>query len=179
MARTLDPLQFVLMAMAGWMNQRQQQVIEYLQEENRVLREQTGKRRLRFSDDQRRRLAVKAKVLGRKTLSQLDTLVMPDTLLNWHRKLIAEKYDGSLKRRPGRPQVRAAVQRLVVRLAKENRRWGISTYPRCTIACGIQTRGEHDRRDSAPARCRTGAGAQPKDQLEGVSGAALGTDCSG
>ena len=63
-ARTLDPLQFVLMAMAGRMNQRQQQVIEYLQEENRVLREQTGKRRLRFTDDQRPRLAVEAKQVG-------------------------------------------------------------------------------------------------------------------
>ena len=124
MATTLNPLQFVLMAMAGWMNQRQQQVIEYLQEENRVLREQTGKRRLRFTDDQRRRLAVKAKLLGRRALVELDTLVMPDTLLNWHRKLIAEKYDGSLQRRPGRPQVREAVQQLVVRLAKENRTWG-------------------------------------------------------
>jgi len=124
MARTLDPLQFVLMAMAGWINQRQQRVIEYLQEENRVLREQTGQRRLRFTDDQRRRLAVKAKVLGRRALAELDTLVMPDTLLNWHRKLIAEKYDGSVKRRPGRPQVREAVQHLVVRLAKENRTWG-------------------------------------------------------
>jgi putative transposase len=124
MARTLNPLPFVLMGMAGWLNQRQQQVIEYLQEENRVLREQTGKRRLRFTDDQRRRLAVKAKVLGRRTLAELDTLVMPDTLLNWHSKLIAEKYDGSLQRRPGRPQVREAVQHLVVRLAKENRTWG-------------------------------------------------------
>jgi hypothetical protein len=71
--------------MAGWMNQRQQQVIEYLHEENRVLREQTEKRRLRFTDDQRRRLAVKAKLLGRGALVELDTLVMPDTLLNWHR----------------------------------------------------------------------------------------------
>ena len=106
------------------MNQRQQQVIEYLQEENRVLGEQTGNRRPRFSDDQRRRLAVKAKVLGRKALTELDTLVMPDTLLNWHRKLIAEKYDGSAKRRPGRPQVREEVQLLVVRFAKENRTWG-------------------------------------------------------
>jgi hypothetical protein len=123
MARTLDPLQFVLMAMAGWMNQRQQQVIEYLQEENRVLREQTGKRRLRFTDDQRRRLAVKAKVLGRRALAELDTLVMPDTLLNWHRKLIAEKYDGSAQRRPGRPQVRGEIQHLVI-LARENRTWG-------------------------------------------------------
>ena len=124
MGKRLSPLQLVVMAMAGWMNERQQQVIEYLQEENRILREQTGKRRLRFSDDQRRRLAVKAKVLGRKTLTELDTLVMPDTLLNWHRKLIAEKYDGSAKRRPGRPQVREEIQRQVVRMAKENRSWG-------------------------------------------------------
>jgi hypothetical protein len=72
MARTLDLLQFVLMAMTGWMNQRQQQVIEYLQEENRVLREQTGERRLLFTDDQRRRLAVKAKVLGRRALGELN-----------------------------------------------------------------------------------------------------------
>ena len=64
MATTLNPLQFVLVAMAGWMNQRQQQVIKYLQEENRVLREQTVKRRLRFTDDQRRRLI--AEVTGRR-----------------------------------------------------------------------------------------------------------------
>ena len=89
-----------------------------------MLREQTGKRRLRFTDDQRRRLAVKANVLGRKALTELDTLVMPDTLLNWHRKLIAEKYDGSAKRRPGRPQVREEIQRQVVRMAEENRTWG-------------------------------------------------------
>ena len=124
MGKSLSPLQFVVMAMAGWINERQQQVIEYLQEENRVLREQTGKRRLRFTDDQRRRLAVKANVLGRKTLTELDTLVMPDTLLNWHRKLIAEKYDGSAKRRPGRPQVREEIQRQVLRMAQENRTWG-------------------------------------------------------
>ena len=61
MPRVLDPFRFVLMAVAGWMNQRQLQVIDYLREENRVLREQLGERRLRFTDDQRRRLAAKAK----------------------------------------------------------------------------------------------------------------------
>ena len=60
----LDPFQFLLIAIAGWMNQRQQQAIEYLREENRVLREQLGDRRVRFNDDQRRRLAVRAKGLG-------------------------------------------------------------------------------------------------------------------
>ena len=75
--------------MAGWLNQKQQQVIDYLVEENRVLREQIGCRRLRFNDDQRRRLAAKAKKLGRKILAQIATIVTPQTLLAWHRKLIA------------------------------------------------------------------------------------------
>src|SRR5436305_14391090 len=77
MPRMLDPLQFVLVAVAGWMNQRQQQTIEYLREENRVLREQLGDRRVRFNDDQRRRLAVRAKGLGRKLLAEVATLVLP------------------------------------------------------------------------------------------------------
>ena len=64
----LDPFRFVLLALAGFMNRRQLQVIEYLQEENRVLREQRGQRRMRLSDDQRRRLAARAKGLGRKLL---------------------------------------------------------------------------------------------------------------
>jgi len=59
MTRVLDPFRFVLIAVAGWMNQHQLQMIEYLREENRVLREQLGGRRLRFNDDQRRRLAAK------------------------------------------------------------------------------------------------------------------------
>jgi hypothetical protein len=64
MPKVLDPFRFVLLAVAGWMNQRQFHIIDYLREENRVLREQLGDHRLRFNDDQRRRLAVKAKELG-------------------------------------------------------------------------------------------------------------------
>jgi len=63
----LDPFTFLIVSIAGWMNQRQQQVIEYLMEENRVLREQIGNRRMRFTDNQRCRLAVKAKRLNRKS----------------------------------------------------------------------------------------------------------------
>jgi hypothetical protein len=66
MRTALDPFSFLVISVAGWMNQHQQQVIEYLMEENQVLREQMGTRRMRFSDDQRRRLAAKAKKLGRK-----------------------------------------------------------------------------------------------------------------
>ena len=93
MSRVLDPFRFVLTAIAGWMNQRQLQMIDYLREENRVLREQLGSQRLRLNDDQRRRLAAKAKGLGRKVLAELSTIVTPETLLAWHRKLIAAKYD--------------------------------------------------------------------------------------
>ena len=66
MPRVLDPFRFLVVSVAGWMNQRQLLMIDYLREENRVLREQLGERRLRLNDDQRRRLAVKAKGLGRK-----------------------------------------------------------------------------------------------------------------
>src|SRR5499427_4944700 len=100
----LDPFTFLVISFAGWMNQRQQQVIEYLVEENRVLREQIGDRRLRFNDNQRRRLAAKAKSIGRKLLNEVATIVTPETLLAWHRKLIAKKYDGSANRGPGRPR---------------------------------------------------------------------------
>src|SRR5437016_732677 len=124
MRSVLDPFQFVVIAIAGWMNQHQQQVVEYLLEENRVLREQIGSRRMRFDDDQRRRLAVKARRLGRKLLARVATIVTPETLLAWHRKLIAKKYDGSGSRRPGRPRTVAEVEALVVRMAEENRNWG-------------------------------------------------------
>ena len=117
-------LQFVVIVLAGWMNQRQQNVIEYLRQENRVLGEQLGDRRLRFNDDQLRRLAVRAKGLGRKLLMEIATLVTPTTLLAWHRKLIAQKYDGSARRKPGRPVTRKDLAALVVRMAEENREWG-------------------------------------------------------
>src|SRR5215831_589632 len=100
MRASLDPFSFLVASMAGWLNQKQQHVMGYLVEENRVLREQIGCRRLRFNDDQRRRLAAKAKKLGRKILVQVATIVTPQTLLAWHRKLIAQKYDGSAHRTP-------------------------------------------------------------------------------
>src|SRR4029434_1406207 len=124
MRNVLNPFRFVVIALAGWMNQKQQHAIEYLREENRVLREQLGTRRLRFTDDQRRGLAAKAKLVGRRVLNDIADLVTPDTLLAWHRKLIAEKYDGSAKRGPGRPRTANDIENLVVRMAQDNRDWG-------------------------------------------------------
>jgi hypothetical protein len=74
--------------------------IQYLREENRVLREQLGSRRIRFTDKQRIRLAVSAKGIPRNALADIATLVTPHTLLNWHRKLIAKKYDGVVSVHP-------------------------------------------------------------------------------
>jgi hypothetical protein len=70
---------------------------------------------LRFTDDQRRRLAAKAKGLGRKLLVELGTIVTPETLLAWHHRLIAQKYDGSKKRGPGRPRKAEEIERLKLR----------------------------------------------------------------
>jgi len=124
MSLTLDPFRLLLISLAGWLNQPQHDVIDYLEEENCVLREQLGNKRLRLNDDQRRRLAVKAKKLSRRVLQELKTLVTPETLLAWHRKLIAGKYDGSKRRGHGRPRTQDDIQRLVVRMATENRDWG-------------------------------------------------------
>ncbi len=90
-------LQLLVLIIAGWVNRSQQDVIEYLQAENRVLREQLGGRRLLLTDGQRRRLAAKAKRLGRNGLFGITTLVTPDTLLRWYRRLIAKKYDGGAR----------------------------------------------------------------------------------
>src|SRR5437016_11316288 len=120
----LDPFRLLLISLAGCLNQHQRDVIDYLQEENRMLREQLGNRRLRLNDDQRRRLAVKAKKLGWRALHELTTIVTPETLLAWHRRLIARKYDGGRRRGAGRPHVQDEIQQLVVRMATENRDWG-------------------------------------------------------
>jgi transposase InsO family protein len=125
MAPLIDTWSIVIVAIAGWINREQDKVIEYLQAENGVLKEQAKARgRLRFTDGQRRLLAAKAKALGRAALEKLDTLVTPDTLLRWHRQLIAKKYDGSSKRGPGRPGIARTIEALIVKMAAENATWG-------------------------------------------------------
>src|SRR3989442_10859455 len=113
MVRSLPPtsgatmILHVLIAMvAGWLQRHQQQVIAYLQEENRVLKAQLGGHRLRLTDTERRRLAALAHPLGRKRLTALATLVTPETLMRWYQRLIAQKFDGSKDRgQRGRPPV--------------------------------------------------------------------------
>jgi len=106
------------------MRRGQEATLDYLLEENRVLREQLGDRRLRLTDDQRRRLAIRAKALGRAALNGVAGIVTPDTLLRWYRSLVAKKYDGSRSRAQGRPTTDAVIAKLVVRMATENPGWG-------------------------------------------------------
>ena len=106
-------------------NEEQQRVIEYLRTENQVLKEKIGKTRILLNDDQRRRLAVKGKLLGRKMLCQIATIVSPDSILRWHRKLIAAKWDHSKRRKSsGRARISGEVVKLVLKFAKENPSWG-------------------------------------------------------
>src|SRR5258706_90583 len=118
------PIQFFLFLLIGWVSRRQQEVIEYLKAENLALREKLGGRRLRFTDAQRRRLARKAKPLGRKRLRELSPIVTPDTLLRWYRELVAQKYDRSARRGPGRPWIPGEIQKWILEMASDNPRWG-------------------------------------------------------
>jgi putative transposase len=121
----VQPWQLLLTILAGWVNQQQQQVIEYLRTENQVLKEMQGKKRILLNDDQRRRLAVKGKVLGRKLLGEFGTLVTPDIILRWHRILVAQKWNHADKRKPtGRPPTPQEVVDLVLKFASENLTWG-------------------------------------------------------
>ena len=118
------PLQILIVMLAGWVNEEHRAVNAYLKEENRLLRELHGKKRLRFTDDQRRRLAVKGKPVGRRGLREFGSIVTPNTILRWHRELLARKYDGSLMRGPGRPAIAGEIRSLAVRMASENESWG-------------------------------------------------------
>ena len=90
----IDPaaLQMVLGVLTGWLERREREAIAYLIEENRILRCQLGTRRLRLTDDDRRRLAARAYRVGRAGLREIATIATPDTLLRWHRRLIARKW---------------------------------------------------------------------------------------
>ena len=97
---------------------------EYLVAENRILRAHIHGR-LRLTDGERRTLAHLGKQLGRKALAEVASIVRPETILAWHRRLVARKFDGSTKRSyPGRPPTDRDIETLVVRLATDNRVWG-------------------------------------------------------
>jgi putative transposase len=91
-----------------------------LRHENAVLRQHAG--RVRYEPADRAWFAALARLVPRGRWADVFS-VMPATLLAWHRRLAAKKYDTSRRRRPGRPPTLPGIARLVVRLAKENPLW--------------------------------------------------------
>ena len=113
------------MILVGWVHREQQEIIHFYQAQLDAVMKAQGKKRLPLTDDQRRILAVKGKSLGRKALMELTTIVTPDTILRWHRTLVAQKWDYSDRRqKAGRPPVSQEFVDLVLRLARENATWG-------------------------------------------------------
>src|SRR5215475_7505142 len=122
----------ILIAMvAGWIQRHQQQVITYLQEENRVLKAHLDGRQLRLTDTERRRLAALAHPLGRKRLKEIAAIATPDTLLRWYQRLVAQKFDGNMPRRQlGRPRVAEEVEQLDCTHGRRESDVGLSPHPR-------------------------------------------------
>ena len=152
------------------MNQRQLLVIDYLREENRVLREQLDGRRLRLDDNQRRRLAAKAKGLGRKVLTEVASIVTPETLLAWHRKLIAQKYDGTAHRAPGRPRIAGEIRGFGGSHGRRESGLGLPANRGCIVQSGPRACSQYDRSDSGTTRDGAGTGAEAEGDMGEVSG---------
>jgi putative transposase len=153
----LSAFQVLFTLLTSWLNRQERDVLRYLLEENRVLRRQLSGRRLRLTDDDRRRLAVRAYRLGRGRLREIATVVTPDTLLRWHRQLVARKWTYA-RRCASRRGVLTEIRRLTVRMAEENPTWGYtriqgalknvghrvgrSTIARILKAAGVPTQPE-------------------------------------
>jgi hypothetical protein len=117
----------------------QSDAVEYLITENRILREKLGKKGILLNDDQRLRLAVKGKILGRRVLGQRATIVTPDTILRWHRELVSRHWDYSHRRKSaGRPPVSPKIVELVLRLAKESPTWGYERIQGALCNLGLE-----------------------------------------
>jgi hypothetical protein len=130
MSFILQPWHIMLAVLCGLVNKRQQQIIEFQNAQIEALLEKFGGKRVLLTADQRRLLAVKGHALGRKALLELTTIVTPDTILRWHRTLVAKKWDYAHKRKPvGRPRIRQVIVDLILRFATENPTWGYDRIP--------------------------------------------------
>ena len=161
MSTPLQPLTLLVVAIAGWLQRDQQAAMVYLLEENKVLKARLCGTKLRLTDDERRRLAVKGKALGRKILAEVAGIVTPETLLAWNRRLIARKRDYSEGRKqPGRPRVMVEISELVVGMAQSNPKWGVYTHSRRPLESRPYGSQEHHRQYSARTWHRACAGAK-------------------
>ncbi|WP_153067324.1 hypothetical protein [Steroidobacter cummioxidans] len=172
MLRSIQPLHFLPTLLAGWINRQQTEVIEYLKEENRLLKERLGGR-LQFTDFEHRRLARRAHALGRRALGELDTLVTPDTLMRWYRTLVAQKWTYTHRPGPGRPRTIQLIAQLIVRMALENRSWGYSRIQGALANLGHDVGAGRSRMywadhgiDPAPERERHTSSPLPAEKIK-------------
>ena len=126
MAFILKPRHLFSFILSGIINNEQQRIIAFQNAQIRVLMDLQGRKRLLLNDQQRRLLAVKGKVIGRRALLKLTTIVTPDTILRWHRKLIANKWDYSDRNNnpTGRPKTAEVIKDLILSMNRENPSWG-------------------------------------------------------
>jgi hypothetical protein len=162
------------------MNRHQQAVIDYLQEENRVLLEQLDGKPKRFTESQRLRLSRKAKVVGRTRLRQLKSIVTPDTLLRWFRILVAKKWTFAMSHPLGRPPVAQDLEKLVVKLIQDNPSWGsnriVGALDNLGYTLSDSTIDNIRRRkglDGAPVRCKNPLAHLSESALGHVDGGGL------
>src|SRR5487761_2147870 len=154
-------LALLVESMGCWLERQAAAQIEYLKAENRLLRARLGRRRLVFTDPERRTLAVLAKEIGSKVLRDLDPLVSPATLMRWHRNLVARKWTFIERRGPGRPRTKIDIEQLIVRMAHENPGWGYTRIHGALRNLAIKIGHGTSRRilkdhlvEPAPARAR-------------------------
>ena len=146
------PIRFLIATIAAAINERMARQLEYAREEVRTLKETlaapTGTKRIRFTNEQRRRLALKGKDLTPREREAFCQIVRPETILAWFRRLAAAKYDSSKVRGPGRPGKGRDVRTLVVRLAQENPGWGYTKIRDALRGLGNGDRAHGGRRHS-------------------------------
>src|ERR1700730_16914069 len=154
-------LTLLIASMACWLERQAASQIEYLKAENRAIRSRIGRRRILFTDPERRTLGALAKEIGIKALRELDPLVSPATLLRWHRELVAQKWTFLERLPPGRPRTAIDIEQLIVRIAHENPSWGYTRIYGALLNLDMKVGRGTIRRilkehliEPAPARCR-------------------------
>ena len=141
---------------------------EYLVTENRILRDQL-KGRLQLNDGERKTLADIGQKLGKQALKEVAQIVKPDTILGWHRKLVAQKFDGSTQRKaPGRPTIDPELEALIVRMAREHRSWGYDRIVGALAHLGYTVSDQTVGNVLEAPWYRTGSRTEDDHHLEGV-----------
>ena len=123
MNRLVKPVHFLAVMLAGWLSREQAAEIEFLRKNVRLLLSRIDGRII-LTDDERASLAVLGKALSRKQLEENSFIVQPETILRWHRRLVALKWTYKANSNPNRVGLMKTIKALAVKFAIENPSWG-------------------------------------------------------